>query len=122
MNSSNDAPNIDEDAMFDIVSFIGNPESNNNHAVFQFQKEGDSRLVTLRATNTSIDTTATKIGTRVMLYYTPESGMHNIDDLVSVKNVYNQMISSSKNPIFWVMCSIFSRGNISVNINFAGNM
>ena len=88
MNSSNDAPNFDEDAMFDIVSFIGNPESNNNHAVFQFQKEGDSRLVTLRATNTSIDTTATKIGTRVMLYYTPESGMHNIDDNVYVKNVY----------------------------------
>lgn len=87
MSDDNDSPTIDDTTMCDIVSFVGNPQSNNNRSVFQFQKEGDSRLTTLRANNIALDTTSTKVNTRVMLYYTPESGMHNVDDNVTVKSI-----------------------------------
>lgn len=98
--------------MCDMVTFVGNPLSNNNNSVFQFQKENDSRLTTLRATDIALDTSVVKVNTRMLLFYTPETGMHNIDDNVSVtgiKNVFNDSIRTGKtslmpplehNPIF----------------------
>lgn len=79
---------IDESTMCDIVTFIGNLESNNNRSVFQFQKEGDSRLTTLRAKNAQLKTSEYEIGSRLLLYYVPESGTHNIDDNITVTNTY----------------------------------
>ena len=87
MSDNNDSPIIDESTMHDIVTFVGNPESNNHNSVFQFQKEGDSRLTTLRANNIALDTASTKVNTRMMLYYTPETGMHNVDDNITVKSI-----------------------------------
>ncbi len=86
MNNDDD-PEFDDSTMCDIVTFVGNPENNNRNSVFQFQKEGDSRVTTLRANNTSLDTTTNKINSRMLLYYTPESGMHNIDDNITVKSI-----------------------------------
>lgn len=85
--NNEDSPELDDSTICDIVTFIGNPGSNNNRSVFQFQKEGDSRVTTLRANNTSLDTTAYKINSRMLLYYIPESGMYNIDDDITVKSV-----------------------------------
>lgn len=88
-SNNNNMPPVDETTMIDIVTFVGNPASNNNNSVFQFQEKNDSRLTTLLAKNITIDTTTTKVNTRMLLYYTPESGMHNIDDLITVKNAYS---------------------------------
>ncbi len=98
--------------MYDIVTFVGNQQSNNNNSVFQFQKENDSRVTTLRATDNALDTTSVKIGTRLLLSYIPENGTHNIDDNISVKGysvVFNDSIRTGDknklpdwdfNPIF----------------------
>lgn len=124
--SDNDSPTIDDTSMCDIVSFIGNPDSNNKKAVFQFQKEGDSRLTTLRSTNIAIDTTTTNINSRLMIYYTPESGIHNIDDNITVKSIvqiFNDSIRTGdvaklpdwdRNPIY--VNSIWRSGSF-INIH-----
>ena len=87
-NKNNDIPVIDENTMCDIVTFVGNPASNNSNSVFQFQEKNDARLTTLLAKNIAIDTTTTKVNSRVMIYYVPENGVRYIDDIVSLKNVY----------------------------------
>lgn len=112
MNDDSNAPALDDSAMCDIVTFVGNPESNNYRSVFQFQKEGDSRTTTLRAKNTAINPSEHKVNSRLLLYYIPESGMHNVDDNVTVTNIYyvfNDSVHSgdvsklpdwNSNPIF----------------------
>ena len=124
-SNNNNIPSIDETTMTDIVTFVGNPVSNNSNAVFQFQEKNDSRMTTLLAKNIAIDTTTTKVNTRMLLYYTPESGMHNIDDLITVKNaysVYNDSIRTGDiskipnmemNPIF---VEILQRSGTYINI------
>lgn len=111
-SNDNDEPQFTGNEMYDIVTFVGNPQSNNNNSVFQFQKEDDSRLTTLRATDKALDTTTIKIGTRMLLSYIPEAGMHNVDDNISVKDyaiVFNDSIRTGDknklpdwdyNPIF----------------------
>ena len=124
-SNNNNIPSIDESTMIDIVTFVGNPVSNNSNAVFQFQEKNDSRMTTLLAKNIAIDTTTTKVNTRMLLYYTPESGMHNIDDLITVKNaysIYNDSIRTGDiskipnmemNPIF---VEILQRSGTYINI------
>lgn len=96
-------PPFSGDEMFDIVTFVGNPQSNNNKAVFQFQKENDSRLTTLRATNTDLDTAKIKLNTRMLIAYLPESGTHNVDDNITLKGysvVFNDSIrTGDKNKL-----------------------
>lgn len=111
-DENNDNPPITGNEMYDIVTFVGNPQSNNSNSVFQFQKEDDSRLTTLRATDRALDTTTVKIGTRLLLSYIPENGTHNIDDNIAVKGysvVFNDSIRTGDknklpdwdfNPIF----------------------
>ena len=111
--------------MYDIVTFVGNPQSNNNNSVFQFQKENDSRLTTLCANNIALDTASTKVNTRVLLAYTPETGMHNIDDNITVNSVVsifndsihtgevNRLPDPQNNPIF---VEIIQRSGSYINI------
>lgn len=111
-DDNNDDPPITGSEMFDIVTFVGNPQSNNSNSVFQFQKENDSRLTTLRAINTALDTTIIKSNTRMLIAYIPETGMHNIDDNITLKGysvVFNDSIRTGDknklpdwdyNPIF----------------------
>lgn len=111
-SDDNDNPTIDDTTMCDIVTFVGNPESNNYRSVFQFQKADDSRLVTLKANNTALDVSSFKVNSRLLLYYVPETGMHNIDDDVTVKNaitIFNDSVRTGDinklpnwdtNPIF----------------------
>lgn len=125
LKDDNDSPIIDQSTMHDIVTFVGNPESNNHNSVFQFQKEGDSRLTTLRANNIALDTALTKVNSRVLLAYTPETGIHNIDDNItvnSVASVFNDSIRTGElnrlpnpnyNPIF---VDIIQRSGTYLNI------
>lgn len=125
-SSNNGGVSIPEGTtMYDIVTFVGNPQSNNNNSVFQFQKENDSRLTTLRANNIAIDTATTKVNTRVLLAYTPETGMHNVDDNVTVNGVgnilndsirtgeANRLPNPDSNPIF---VEIIQRSGTYINI------
>lgn len=92
---SDDEPSNDDKSMYDIVTFKGNLESNNNHAVFQYQKDGDSRTNTLLG-NIAINSDVYKENSRVLLNYIPESGTHNIDDNISiirVTNIYNDTVA-----------------------------
>lgn len=126
MESNNNDDPIANNTFFDIVTFIGNPQSNNNNAVFQFQQENDSRLTTLFANDFAIDTTITKKSTRILLCYTPQTGMHNIDDIISVKSaskIFNDSIRTGDvnklpdleyNPIF--VNTIWRSGSY-ININ-----
>lgn len=111
-DDKNNEPDLTGNEIYDIVTFVGNPQSNNNNSVFQFQKENDSRLTTLRATNIALDSTTIKVNTRLLLAYNPESGMHNVDDNITVKGysiVFNDSIRTGDitklpnwdfNPIF----------------------
>ena len=125
MKEDNDSPTIDDSTKRDIVTFVGNPESNNHNSVFQFQKEDDARLTTLRANNIALDTILTKVNTRVLLAYTPESGIHNIDDNVMVSSVatifndsiytgdVNRLPDPQNNPIF---VDLIQRSGTYINI------
>lgn len=111
-DDNNDEPQLTGNEMYDIVTFVGNPQSNNYNSVFQFQKENDSRLTTLRATDKALDTTSIKVGTRMLIAYLPECGTHNIDDNITLKGysvVFNDSIRTGDknklpdwdfNPIF----------------------
>lgn len=127
LNSSNEnnIPVIDGNTMCDIVTFVGNPASNNSNSVFQFQEKNDSRLTTLLAKNLAIDTATTKVNSRILLYYVPDNGVRYMDDIVKVTyayNIHNDSVRTGDinkipdmdiNPIF---VNIIERSGTYINI------
>ncbi len=72
----------DPNTLYDIVSLVSNDD---NTAIFQFCKNGDSPTITLTADNVTLD--SYQIGERMLLAYIPQSGTAYKDDRISIMGI-----------------------------------